>query len=131
MGAWCLCHHHLHCARAEYAQHLVGMGSGRIFWTRHFQASAGALFGHWMSRAHIPADLAKNVAQSTASATLLYGGLTFMLAGGLSLMFPRLQKMAWVTPIHIHKLHTLGDWLYSRSLYRARRWSGNPHTRHA
>ncbi|WP_020376592.1 hypothetical protein [Sulfobacillus thermosulfidooxidans] len=76
--------------------------------TMTIQASAGALFGHWMSRARIPADMAKSVAQSTASATLLYGGIAFVLAGSLSLMFPALQNVAWITPIHVHNLHTLG-----------------------
>lgn len=76
--------------------------------TMAIQASAGALFGHWMTRANIPPELAKGVAQSTASATLLYGGIAFMAAGTLSLIFPGLQNIAWISPVHVHNLHTIG-----------------------
>ncbi len=76
--------------------------------TMTIQASAAALFGHWMARAHIPAEMAKSVAKSTASATLLYGGIAFAVTGVLTLAFPGLEKVAWISPLHIHNLHTLG-----------------------
>ena len=76
--------------------------------TMTIQASAGALFGHWMAKAHIPPAMAKNVAKSTASATLLYGGMAFSLAGILSLVFPGLENIVWISPLHVHNLHTIG-----------------------
>ncbi len=76
--------------------------------TMAIQASAGALFGRWMTRTHIPPELAKSVAKSTASATLLYGGVAFAIAGMLTLVFPGLEHLAWVSPIHVHNLHTIG-----------------------
>ncbi len=87
-----------------------GWAPGALFGlgTMVIQATAGALFGHWMRRAKIPEHLARSVAQTTASSTLRYGGLAFMIAGSASLMFPRLSDWAIVTPIHVHNLHTLG-----------------------
>lgn len=72
------------------------------------QASAGAIFGHWMRRVKIPEALARGVAQNTAGATLFYGGMAFVTAGVLSLIFPTLQNVQILTPFHVHNLHTLG-----------------------
>lgn len=81
---------------------LFGLGTTLV------QAAAGALFGHWMGRAHLPEQVARDVAQTTAGTTLFYGGIAFVVAGAASLLVPQLSEFAIVTPIHVHNLHTLG-----------------------
>lgn len=76
--------------------------------TMTIQATAGALFGRWMRTVHLPERLARQVARSTASNTLLYGGLAFVLAGALGMMFPPIASWSIVTPLHVHNLHNLG-----------------------
>jgi hypothetical protein len=76
--------------------------------TMTIQATAGALFGRWMRRLKLPEQIARRVARSTASTTLLYGGLAFVTAGVGSVMFPRIADWSIVTPLHIHNLHSLG-----------------------
>lgn len=81
---------------------LFGLGTMTI------QASAGALFGHWMRRSKLPEHVARHVAQKTAGNTLFFGGMAFVVAGIFSLLFPRLARYSIATPLHIHNLHTLG-----------------------
>lgn len=76
--------------------------------TMTIQATAGALFGRWMRRLQLPEALARKVARQTASNTLLYGGIAFVVAGVLGMMFPRIMSWSIVTPLHIHNLHNLG-----------------------
>lgn len=83
---------------------LFGLGTTLV------QATAGAGFGYWLARKKKLYDVSKirRIGLMTASRTLQLGGLAFVAAGVLGLVFPRLANRSVDTGIRIHNLHTIG-----------------------
>lgn len=82
---------------------LFGLG------TMTMQFSFGALFGTWIRKVkRVTEKGIQFIAKYIASNVLMYGGLTFFVAGGLILAFPQILSFAVITPIEVHNLHSLG-----------------------
>ncbi|MBE5728670.1 hypothetical protein IHE51_02310 [Candidatus Parvarchaeota archaeon] len=43
-----------------------------------------------------------------SSHVLVYGGLAFLVAGVLVILFPQINNFAILTPLEVHNLHNLG-----------------------
>ena len=82
---------------------LFGLG------TMTMQIIFGAAFGKWITKVK---KLTKKgiafLARSISSDVLLYGGITFMVAGILVEIFPNILQYGIITPLKIHNLHDLG-----------------------
>jgi ABC-type nickel/cobalt efflux system permease component RcnA len=82
---------------------LFGLG------TMTMQIAFGAGFGAWLSKSK---KLTKKgiafVAKSISRYVLTYGGLAFIVAGGLIIVFPQLLDYGITTGIHVHNLDNLG-----------------------
>jgi sulfite exporter TauE/SafE len=72
------------------------------------QASAGAAFGTWLARRHLPAETIRQIGLLTATRTLFWGGWGFVALGVIGVAFPGIAAFAIVTPLHVHNLHELG-----------------------
>ncbi|BAB60395.1 TVG1290876 [Thermoplasma volcanium GSS1] len=77
--------------------------------TMTMQVLAGTLFGLWLSKKK---DLTVNgiafVARGISHFVLSYGGITFVIAGIVTLIFPQLWNYQIITGIKIHNLDALG-----------------------
>lgn len=73
---------------------LFGLGTTLI------QAFAGAGFGYLAASRHLSAQSLRTLALFTASRTLRWGGLAYVLAGCFSLIFPALARWKLSTGIH-------------------------------
>ena len=71
------------------------------------QAAAGALFGWWMRRRHLPEQVISLVARRVAGTTLWWGGLAFAAAGLISFFAPQLVAWQVLTPLPVHNLDHL------------------------
>ena len=82
---------------------LFGLG------TMTMQFAFGAAFGTWITKVK---KLGKRgvqfLARYMSSFVLLYGGITFMIAGIIVILFPQVLSYGITTPIYIHNLHSLG-----------------------
>jgi sulfite exporter TauE/SafE len=82
---------------------LFGLG------TMTMQIAFGAGFGTWLSKSK---KLTKKgiafVAKSISRYVLTYGGLAFVVAGGLIIVFPQLLDYGITTGVHVHNLDNLG-----------------------
>lgn len=81
---------------------LFGLG------TTVMQALAGALFGWISQRLGLPPEATQKVALVTASRTLTWGGVAFVVGGVLGLTLPKLANFRITTGIHVHNLHQIG-----------------------
>lgn len=72
------------------------------------QAAAGAAMGAWLARRGLPQEAIRRIGLATASRTLLWGGVAFVLLGAVGIAFPHLADVVIVTPLHVHNLHALG-----------------------
>ncbi|MCL4544379.1 MAG: hypothetical protein M1118_07245 [Chloroflexi bacterium] len=76
--------------------------------TMAVQAAAGAGFGWWIRRRHLPEQVGALLARRVAGMTLFWGGLAFTVAGLLTLFVASFATWQIRTPLHIHNLHHLG-----------------------
>ncbi len=76
--------------------------------TATVQAFAGLFFGFMMTRLKFTPEMASKISSITAGRTLLWGGITFAIAGIFGLVFPSIAGFQILTPLHIHNLHSLG-----------------------
>ncbi|MGC8681962.1 MAG: hypothetical protein ACP5RE_00055 [Candidatus Acidifodinimicrobium sp.] len=82
---------------------LFGLG------TMTMQFIFGAVFGTWITKVKkITTDGLQFLARYMSSHVLIYGGLTFLIAGVLVIMFPQISNFAVLTPLEVHNLHNLG-----------------------
>ncbi|MCW1301830.1 MAG: hypothetical protein OH316_01715 [Candidatus Parvarchaeota archaeon] len=82
---------------------LFGLG------TMTMQFIFGAVFGAWITKVKkIGKKGLQFLARYMSSHVLVYGGLTFLVAGVLVLLFPQISSFAIVTPLQVHNLHDLG-----------------------
>lgn len=81
---------------------LFGLG------TMAMQIITGMLIGGFMERLNIPKKGIQYIARKTSALTLFWGGLCFVLAAVLELVFPKLLDIGFITPIKVHNLHNLG-----------------------
>jgi hypothetical protein len=81
---------------------LFGVGTAVV------QALAGALFGWIASRHGLPQEAIRQIALTTASRTLTWGGVAFVLGGGFGLAFPHAAGVSISTGFHIHNLAHFG-----------------------
>ncbi|MCK9365813.1 MAG: hypothetical protein M0P72_01505 [Metallibacterium scheffleri] len=81
---------------------LFGLGTALV------QVLAGALFGRIAARRSLPPEVIRAVALTTATRTLIWGGLAYASAGALGLLLPRLREFGIVTGLHVHNLDHLG-----------------------
>ncbi|MDA8346360.1 MAG: hypothetical protein M0Z66_12890 [Thermaerobacter sp.] len=63
------------------------------------QAPAGALFGYYMRRLHLPDRSIQSIAARSAGETLYFGGFAFALAGLAGVLWP--AAVNWSLPTHI------------------------------
>lgn len=89
---------------------LWGWVPGAIFGlgTMVMQALAGALFGYIAVKRGLSAVAIRNVALKTASNTLTWGGIAFVIAGILGQAFPNATSRGINTGLHIHNLDSFG-----------------------
>jgi hypothetical protein len=87
-----------------------GWVPGAIFGlgTLLMQAAAGAIFGILALKRGLSKNAIRKVALKTASRTLTWGGIAFVIVGTLSLFFPKLPSIAINTGLHVHNLDSLG-----------------------
>lgn len=76
--------------------------------TMIMQAMAGATFGFIAVRRGLNQTAIRQIALKTAANTLTYGGIAFIMAGSITLLFPSIDTVGIKTGIHIHNLHVLG-----------------------
>ena len=81
---------------------LFGLGTALV------QVLAGALFGRIAARRSLPPEAIRAVALTTATRTLIWGGLAYAGAGALGRLLPRLREFGIVTGLHVHNLDHLG-----------------------
>jgi len=82
---------------------LFGLG------TMTMQVIFGALFGSSMRRAKGLSERGVSyVSRRISTSVLSYGGIAFMSAGFLTLIFPFLWSYSLITGIKVHNLHSLG-----------------------
>ncbi len=81
---------------------LFGLG------TMVMQALAGLLFGYIASKRGLSPQAVRRVALKTASNTLTYGGLAFILGGVFGQFFPNIANLSLHTGLQIHNLYNLG-----------------------
>jgi hypothetical protein len=82
---------------------LFGLG------TMTMQIIFGAAFGKWITKVkHLTKKGIAFIARSISSDVLLYGGITFVVAGALIEIFPKILQYGVITPLKIHNLHDLG-----------------------
>ena len=74
------------------------------FGTLIIQAIAGALFGRMAASQKLTPEAIQAVALITAARTLLWGGIAYMIAGLLGLLFPALADWQISTGIRVHGL---------------------------
>jgi MFS family permease len=88
----------------------LGWAPGAVFGlgTTIMQMLIGAAFGLWMTRRGLGAQEVRRAALVTASRTLTWGGLAFILAGMFGLAFPRLANLSFDTGLHVHNLDSIG-----------------------
>ena len=72
------------------------------------QVAAGALFGRMAARRQLPPAAIRAVALTTASRTLIWGGVAYVVAGVLGLLWPQIDALGIRTGVHIHNLDHLG-----------------------
>lgn len=82
---------------------LFGLG------TMTMQVAFGTVFGAWLTRIK---NLSKEgiafVGKTISTYVLEYGGMAFIMAGGLILIFPGILTFGIITPVKVHNLHDLG-----------------------
>lgn len=77
--------------------------------TMTMQFAFGALFGTWIKRIKkVSIKGLQFIARYISSSVLLYGGLTFLAAGIVIIIFPEALTFGVITPLQIHNLHDLG-----------------------
>lgn len=77
--------------------------------TMTMQFTFGALFGTWIKKIkRISLKGLQFIARYISSSVLLYGGLVFLVAGILIIIFPQIITFGVITPLQIHNLHDLG-----------------------
>lgn len=82
---------------------LFGLG------TMTMQVLFGTVFATWITRVKkLSKEGLSFVARGISSYVLSYGGLAFVVAGAITVAFPKLFDYAIVTPIYVHNLHNLG-----------------------
>ncbi len=82
---------------------LFGLG------TMTMQVILGAGFGTWLTKAkNLTKKGIQKVSVGITTYVLTYGGLTFVAAGLLLIMFPQINNFSLVTGIKIHNLDSLG-----------------------
>lgn len=89
----------------------LGWVPGALFGvgTMVMQVLLGSLFGAWMARRHLGADARQYVARKMSGRTLTGGGMAFVVVALIGLALPAfVSRLAVVTPLQVHNLHTLG-----------------------
>lgn len=82
---------------------LFGLG------TMTMQILFGTIFGTWLSRIkNLTKEGIAFVGKTITTYVLEYGGIAFIVAGGLILAFPQILSFGIITPIKVHNLHDLG-----------------------
>ncbi|EJY54629.1 hypothetical protein URH17368_2691 [Alicyclobacillus hesperidum URH17-3-68] len=81
----------------------VLFGIGTLF----MQMTIGALFGWWLQRRQISAAGKAFIGRYVSGNTLFYGGLLFVVAGGLALIVPSLAEWSINTGVHVHNLDAI------------------------
>ena len=81
---------------------LFGLGTAIV------QMIFGGIFGKFAQRRGLSGDIIKRIALKTAYATLFYGGLLFVLAGGASIAFPSIGNFSIATGIKVNNLDSIG-----------------------
>lgn len=81
---------------------LYGLGTTVV------QAAAGSLFGWWSGRRGMPQEVVRRIALLTASRTLTWGGVAFVLFGALGVFLPAVANISVTTGLRVHNLHTIG-----------------------
>jgi hypothetical protein len=76
--------------------------------TMAMQVAAGALFGQWMAKRHLPPAARAALARLMSGRTLSWAGSAFVLVGIAGLIWPNLWNISINTHIHVHNLHSLG-----------------------
>ena len=72
------------------------------------QALIGAAFGRIAARKGLSTESIRRVALKTASNTLLFGGIAFVIAGVFGYLFPHVASFNISTGVHIHNLDNIG-----------------------
>lgn len=72
------------------------------------QVLAGSLFGYIAAHKKLKEEAIRSIALHTAANTLSYGGIAFVLAGLLGLVFPSVASLSFTTGIRIHNLDSIG-----------------------
>ncbi len=87
-----------------------GWAPGAMFGlgTTVVQALAGAWFGWLMAHRKLTPEILRKVALTTASRTLLWGGLAYLLLGLLGLLAPRIESLSLGTGVGIPGLAHIG-----------------------
>ena len=88
----------------------VGFMPGLLFGfgTMTTQIIIGAFIGNFMQKMNLSEHGIQFIAKKTSGLTLFWGGLSFILASILEIIFPQLIKIGIITPIKVHNLHNLG-----------------------
>lgn len=82
---------------------LFGLG------TMTMQFAFGAVFGTWITKVKkVTKEGLQFLARYMSSHVLVYGGLAFLVAGVLVILFPQINNFAILTPLEVHNLHNLG-----------------------
>ncbi len=77
--------------------------------TMVMQILIGGLFGQWMARRKLSENARVLLARLMSGRTLTWGGVGFMLVGGLEVLFPKLSGIQVNTGLKVHNLAHLGD----------------------
>lgn len=88
----------------------IGFLPGLLFGlgTMATQIIIGMFAGRFMERLKVPRKGIEFIARQTSGSTLLWGGLAFIFAAILELIFPAVMETGILTPIKVHNLHSLG-----------------------
>ncbi|MGC8547051.1 MAG: hypothetical protein ACP5MU_05290 [Thermoplasmata archaeon] len=82
---------------------LFGLG------TMTMQILFGTIFGTWLSKIkNLTKEGIAFVGKTISTYVLEYGGVAFIVAGGMILAFPQILSFGVITPIKVHNLHDLG-----------------------
>jgi hypothetical protein len=94
------------------AEHSAAWGwvPGAVFGlgTTVIQIIGGGLFGLVAARRGLDPEAIRRIALRTAGNTLTWGGVAFMVGGGLGLLWPAAASASFATGIHVHNLDHLG-----------------------
>ena len=88
----------------------VGFVPGLLFGlgTMVTQIIIGMLVGRFMEKLKMGRKAVEYIARKTSGLTLFWGGLAFVSAAALELIFPELMNAGIITPVKVHNLHSLG-----------------------